>query len=44
MDWLRRKRVKQIVIYGWKDSANIAKESGKNRIKVFYDIICCFYE
>lgn len=42
MDWLRRKRVKQIFIYGWKDSAIIAKELGKNRLKTFLDIIICF--
>lgn len=42
MDWLRRKRIKQIITYGWKDSAIIAKDSGKNRLKVFCDIIQCF--
>ncbi len=42
MDWLRIKRIKQIIIYGWKDSAGISKESGKGRLKVFIDIICCF--
>lgn len=42
MDWLRRKRIKQIISYGWKDSAIIAKDSGKNRLTVFSDIIQCF--
>lgn len=42
MDWLRRKRIKQIITYGWKDSAPIAAESGKKRIAVFFDIIRCF--
>lgn len=44
MDWLRRKRIKQIITYGWKDSAIIAKDSGKNRLKVFCDIIQCFHK
>lgn len=42
MDWLRRKRIRQIITYGWEDSAIIAKDSGKNRLKVFCDIIQCF--
>lgn len=42
MDWLRRKRIKQIIIYGWKDSAVIANNSGKGRLMVFLDIISCF--
>ena len=42
MDWLRRKRIKQIIVYGWKDSAIIAKESGKKRMGVFLDIISYF--
>lgn len=42
MNWLKRKRYSQVVKYGWKDSAVIAKNTGKMRIKVFWDIICCF--
>lgn len=42
MNWLRRKRIKQVLIYGWKDSAIISITSGKSRLKVFWDIICCF--
>lgn len=42
MDWLRRKRIKQIISYGWKDAAIIAKEQGISRIKVFFNIFCCF--
>lgn len=42
MDWLRRKRIRQIIVYGWKDSTIIAKEKGSGRIKVFIDIIQCF--
>ena len=42
MNWLRRKRIKQILIFGWKDSAVIANNSGKGRLRVFVDIISCF--
>lgn len=42
MDWLRRKRIKQVVKYGWKDSSIIAKDSGKNRLTVFCNIVQCF--
>lgn len=42
MDWLKRKRIKQIIVYGWRDSASITKESGIGRIKVFFNIIHCF--
>lgn len=42
MDWLKRKRIKQIIVYGWRDSATITKESGIRRIKVFFNIIHCF--
>lgn len=42
MNWLRRKRIKQIIKYGWKDSASIARESGTNRLKVFFNIIQAF--
>lgn len=44
MDWLRRKRIKQILIYGWNDSAIIAKDSGKNRLKVFCNILQSFHK
>ena len=42
MNWLRRKRYYQVIKYGWKDSAVIARNSGKRRIKAFWDIVCCF--
>lgn len=42
MNWLRRKRIKQVIQYGWKDSAIIAKISGINRLRVFLNIIHTF--
>ena len=38
MDWLSFRRLKQAIRFGWKDSKDIAAESGKNRLAVFADI------
>ena len=42
MDWLRKKRIKQIVQYGWKDSKEISAQTGKSRFSIWLDIIMCF--
>lgn len=42
MDWLKRKRIKQVLQYGWKDSKEISAASGKNRLAIWCDIIKCF--
>ena len=42
MNWLQRKRVFQAVQFGWRDAKEIAKESGKNRIKEYYNFLMCF--
>ena len=44
MDYLRWRRIRQVISYGWKDANEITKnqECNKSRIWVFFDIIKCF--
>lgn len=42
MDWLKRKRLFQVITFGWKDSLTISKKENVNRIKVYSDIVKCF--
>ena len=42
MNWLKRKRFKQILQSGWKDAKEISAESGKSRFVIWYDIFKCF--
>lgn len=42
MDWLKRKRIKQVLQFGWRDSRDISVKSGKSRFKIWWDIIKCF--
>ena len=42
MNWLEKKRIKQVLQYGWTDAKEIASLSSKGRIAVWVDIIKCF--
>ena len=42
MDWLKRKRIKQVRQYGWQDAKAIALVSDKSRLAVWMDIVKCF--
>lgn len=42
MDWLKRKRIKQVLQFGWRDSKDISVESGKSRFQIWCDILKCF--
>lgn len=42
MNWLEKKRIKQVLQYGWKDAKEIAPLAKKGRIAVWLDIIKCF--
>ena len=42
MNWLKRRRIKQVVQYGWKDANEIAPLAKKGRFAVWFDIIKCF--
>lgn len=42
MNWLEKKRIKQVRQYGWKDAKEIAPLANKGRIAVWFDIIKCF--
>lgn len=42
MNWLEKKRIKQVLQYGWKDAKEIAPLANKWRIAVWFDIIRCF--
>ena len=42
MNWLEKKRIKQVLQYGWKDAKEIAPLANKGRISVWFDIIKCF--
>ena len=42
MDWLRRKRVFQVLKYGWTDSKKIAKKSGRKRLWEYFSLLLCF--
>lgn len=44
MNWLKRKRLKQIVQYGWADAKKIASENNLNRVSVYIDIIKCYFK
>ena len=45
MGFMRNKRIRQVIRYGWKDAGEIADYSvvKKSRITIFLDILCCFY-
>lgn len=36
------RRIKQVFYYGWKDAADIRKETQKNRLFIFGDILYCY--
>ncbi len=42
MNWLKRKRIKQVLLYGWHDAKVIAPVAGKSRLAIWLDIISCF--
>ena len=42
MNWLKRKRIKQVFQYGWHDAKVIAPVAGKSRLAIWLDIISCF--
>ena len=42
MNWLKKKRIKQVLQYGWKDAKEIGSLANKGRIAVWLDIIKCF--
>lgn len=42
MNWLKRKRIKQVMQYGWQDAKVIAPIAGKSRLTIWFDIIGCF--
>ena len=42
MNWLKRKRIKQVLQYGWHDAKEIATVAGKSRLVIWLDIISCF--
>ena len=42
MNWLKRKRIKQVLQYGWHDAKEIAPIVGKSRIVIWFDVIFCF--
>lgn len=42
MNWLEKKRIKQVRQYGWKDAKEIAPLANKGKIAVWLDIISCF--
>ena len=42
MNWLEKKRIKQVRQYGWKDAKEIAPLANTWRIAVWFDIIKCF--
>lgn len=44
MNSLKKKRIKQVLCYGWKDATEIAKMNNvkKSRIAIFFDILSCF--
>lgn len=42
MNWLEKKRIKQVRQYGWKDAKEIAPLAQKRRVAVWFDIISCF--
>lgn len=43
MNWLRRKRIKQVLQYGWKDSKEISAQTGENCFSIWLDIVRCFH-
>ena len=42
MNWLKRKRIKQVLLYGWQDAKVIVPIARKSRIAIWLDIISCF--
>lgn len=42
MNWLYRKRWKQVLYYGWHSASIVSKESNKNKYSVYFSIITCF--
>lgn len=42
MNWLEKKRIKQVLQYGWKDAKEVASLANKGRVAVWFDIIRCF--
>lgn len=42
MNWLEKKRIRQVLQYGWKDANEIASLANKGRLAVWFDIIKCF--
>ena len=42
MNWLEKKRIKQVRQYGWKDAKEIAPLANKGKVAVWLDIISCF--
>lgn len=42
MNWLQRKRLYQVIKFGWKDSREISRQTGKSRLAVYVDILRCF--
>lgn len=39
---IKTKRVLQVIKYGWIDASSIAKESGKNKLSLYLDILKCY--
>lgn len=42
MNWLEKKRIKQVRQYGWKDAKEIAPLANKGKVAVWLDINSCF--
>ena len=36
------RRLKNVFLYGWKDTAEISHETGRNRIGLFLDMLSCY--
>lgn len=36
------RRLKNVFLYGWKDTAEISQETGRNRIGLFLDMLSCY--
>ncbi len=42
MNWLKRRRIFQVIKYGWIDAKKVSKETGRSRLKEYLSIISCF--
>lgn len=42
MNWLEKKRIKQVLQFGWKDANEIAPLTNKGKFAILFDIIKCF--